>query len=95
MAKFEVPRSLRSKVIGRKPQLGHFWVIFGKFSKACHFLMVRDRKLTFGDLIDLDTNSNLHPHLVQNMATRRRCGVFLSNLKSQIPVKYCCYKNGL
>ena len=45
--------------------------------------MVRDRKLTFGDLIDLDTNSNLHPHLVPNMATRRRCGVSVKYLKSK------------
>ena len=57
--------------------------VFGNFSNGSHFQMVRARKLTFGDLIDLDTNSNLTPHLVPNMATRRRGGVSVKNLQSQ------------
>ena len=45
--------------------------------------MARDRKLTFWDLIDLDTNFNLPHQLVPNLATRGRGGVLVKNLKSK------------
>ena len=64
------PRGNGSRDNAKKPFLGHFWAIFGVFSKPCEIWLVIARRFIFWPMIELKTRFNLSHQLVPYLATR-------------------------
>ena len=82
--KFEGSRSIRSRVIAKKPKNGPKWPKNEVFYFPYIFLMVWPTEFKLGQLTVLKTSFDLTLQIVQNMATRRSGGRSLEITKSRI-----------